>query len=262
MVREWVGGFLRSTPGVRSRPGGVAAGGVMLLGARGSICPHPVQTAQTYKGGAMTAWKRLAGVLLTGATAALVTGVSAGAAAGVDATWTVTPGGSITLASSAIALRDNVTGTTLSCTASSGSGGIGSSIDNVLGTITALSFTGCTGPQGQPFTITMTRLPFYISGKIYNATAGVTSGIIYRVAGELSGPSCTASLEGPDTIHTARPRFSYRNSTGKLKLPGTGTMEITNVTGCTGLFNNGPTPDPASLTGTYTVTPKQTITSP
>jgi hypothetical protein len=53
-----------------------------------------------------------------------------------------------------------------------------------------------------------------------------------------------------------------RNSNGKLKLPGTGTMQITNVTGCSGLFNNGPTPDSASLSGAYTVTPKQTITSP
>jgi hypothetical protein len=212
----------------------------------------------------MTAWKRLAAILFTGATAALATGASAGTAAGVDATWTVTPGGSITLASGAMALRDNATGTTLSCTSSSGSGGLngGTSANSILGTVTALTFTGCTGPQGQPFTITMTRLPFYIGAKTYTATTGVTSGIIYRVAGELSGPSCTASLAGPDTIHTARLRFNYRNSTGKLKLPGTGPMQITNVTGCTGLFNNGPTPDPASLTGAYTITPKQTITSP
>jgi hypothetical protein len=203
----------------------------------------------------MTAKGRLAAILLTTAMAALATGASAGTAAGAAATWTVTPGGSITLASSAMALRDNATGTTLSCTASSGSAAMNSSANNQIGTITALSFTGCTGPQGQPFTITMTRLPFFIGARTYNASTGVTSGIIYRVAGELSGPSCTASLEGPDSIHTARPRFTYRNSTGKLKLPGTGTMQITNVTGCTGLFSNGPTPDPASLTGTYTITP-------
>jgi hypothetical protein len=212
----------------------------------------------------MTLRKRPAQVLLTAAAAALVTGASARVAAAVDTTWTVTPGGPITLTSSSVVLRDNATGAALSCTGSSGSGGLngGTSPNSILGTITALSFSGCTGPQGQAFTITMNRLPFYIGAKTYNATTGLTSGIIYRVGGELSGPGCTASLEGPDAIHTARPRFTYRNSSGKLKLPGTGAVQITNVTGCAGLFNSGATPDPASLIGAYTVSPRQTITSP
>lgn len=212
----------------------------------------------------MIAKRRLAQVLLTGTTVALVSGVNAGVAAGVNTSWTVTPGGPITLTASSVVLQDNTTGVALSCTGSSGSGGLngGTSPNSILGTITALSFSGCTGPQGQAFTITMDRLPFYIGAKTYNATTGVTHGIIYRVHGELSGPSCSASLAGPDTTHTARPRFGYANSTGKLKLPGTGAVQITNVTGCTGLFNNGATPDAASLIGVYAVSPKQTITSP
>jgi hypothetical protein len=213
----------------------------------------------------MTSKRRLASVLLTGGAAALVTGGSAGVAAAVDSTFTVTPGGPITIGSHAMALKDDATGATLSCTSSSGSGGLNSGTspaDGILGTITALTLTGCTGPQGQPFTITMDRLPFYIGAKTYDAATGVTHGIIYKVHGELSGPSCTASIEGPDTIHTARPRFRYANATGKLKLPGTGAVQIGNVNGCAGLFNSGPTPDPASLTGTYIVSPKQTITSP
>jgi hypothetical protein len=197
----------------------------------------------------MIAKRRLAPVLLTGIAAALVSGVSAGVAAGVDTSWTVTPGGPITLTARTVVLRDNATGAALSCAGSSGSGGLngGTSPNSILGTITALSLSGCTGPPGQAFTITMDRLPFYIGAQTYNATTGVTHGIIYRVHGELSGPSRTASLAGPDVIHTARPRFSYANSTGKVKLPGTGAVQITNVTGCTGLFNNGVTPESASL---------------
>src|SRR5262249_1340514 len=95
--------------------------------------------------------KRSAQVLLTGAAAALVTGASAGVAAAVDTTWTVTPGGSITLTSSSVVLRDNATGATLSCTGSSGSGGLngGTSPNSILGTITALSFSDCTSSQAQ-----------------------------------------------------------------------------------------------------------------
>jgi len=213
----------------------------------------------------MTAWRRLAGVLLTGAAAALVTGASIGAADAVDTTWTVTPGGAVKLTSHAMVLRDDATGTALSCTSSTGSGGLngGTSPNRILGTITALTFTGCTSPQGQPFTITMERLPFYIGANTYNATTGVLHGIIYRVAGKLSGPGCTATLGGTSTIHTGRPKFNYVNSGGKLKLlPGVGTMQISNVTGCADLFNSGATPDPASFAGAYTVSPKQAITSP
>src|SRR5262249_4424536 len=90
----------------------------------------------------------------------------------------------------AMVLRDDATGTALSCTSSTGSGGLngGTSPNRILGTITALTFTGCTGPQGQPFTITMERLPFYIGPNTYNATTGVLHGIIYRVSGAESAP--------------------------------------------------------------------------
>jgi len=218
----------------------------------------------------MATWKRHAGaVLLTGAATALVTGIGAGAAVAVDSTFTVTPGGAIAVASRSVVLADGATGTMLSCTSSSGGGGLNgtSPPTGILGTITTLTLTGCTGPQGQAFTITLDRFPFYLGAKTYNAATGVTHGIIYKAHGEVSGPGCTATLTGPpDTqggIRAARFKFTYGNSSGKLKLLNDpGWLQITNVNGCAGLFNSGATPDPASLTGTYTVSPKQTITSP
>jgi len=216
----------------------------------------------------MTTWKRHAGaVLLTGAATALATGISAGAAIAVDTTFTVTPGGAITVASRSVTLIDSATGTTLSCTSSSGRGGLNgtSPPTGILGTITKLTLTGCTGPQGQAFTITLDDFPFYLGAKTYNATTGVTHGIIYKAHGEVSGPGCTATLTGPigGTNHAVRFKFTYGNSTGKLKvLNDPGWLQITNVSGCASLFNSGATPDSASLTGTYTVSPKQTITSP
>jgi hypothetical protein len=63
-------------------------------------------------------------------------------------------------------------------------------------------------------------------------------------------------------MEPARPRIkgTYSNSTGKGKLiPSGGNLHIYSVKGCTGLFNNG---DPATVSGSYTATPKQTATSP
>ena len=208
------------------------------------------------------------GVLLTTAATALVTGV--GAAAAVDSTFTVTPGGAITVASRSVVLLDGATGTALSCTSSTGGGGLNggtSPPDGILGTITTLVLTGCTGPQGQAFTITLDRFPFYLGAKTYNATTGVTHGIVYKAHGEVSGPGCTATLAGPPApgggIRAARFRFTYGNSSGKLKLLNDpGWLQITNVSGCAGLFNSSAIPDPASLTGAYIVSPRQTITSP
>ena len=55
-------------------------------------------------------------------------------------------------------------------------------------------------------------------------------------------------------------KVTYTNSTGKLKvLPTGGNLHVCNVSGCAGLINSG---DATQFSGTYTVTPKQTITSP
>ena len=55
-------------------------------------------------------------------------------------------------------------------------------------------------------------------------------------------------------------KVTYTNSTHKLKVLATGgTLHVFNVNGCAGLINSG---DATQFTGTYTVTPAQTITSP
>ena len=49
------------------------------------------------------------------------------------------------------------------------------------------------------------------------------------------------------------------NSTGELATTGAGNLHIYNVKGCVGLIGSG---DGTSFKGFYTVSPKQTITSP
>ena len=55
-------------------------------------------------------------------------------------------------------------------------------------------------------------------------------------------------------------KVSYTNSTGRLKLLSTGgNLHFYNVMGCFGLINSG---DAAALSATFTVSPRQAITSP
>ena len=61
-------------------------------------------------------------------------------------------------------------------------------------------------------------------------------------------------------IQNGKVKVTYTNSTGKLALLGPGgTLHAWAVSGCLGLINDG---DPAQASGSLTVSPTQTITSP
>src|SRR6266480_2837070 len=100
--------------------------------------------------------KRVGSGLVTSAALAGVLGLGAGNAiaatnTGVAATWTVKPGGAITAKAGKTTLTDKNTGSTLSCASSSGKGTLkhGSGLSGAgIGTISALSFSNCTGPLG------------------------------------------------------------------------------------------------------------------
>jgi hypothetical protein len=209
--------------------------------------------------------KRLTGsILLTGATTALVIGVSAATAAAVTATWTVKPGGAITATAGKTTLKDTTTSQTLSCTSSKSTASLksGSGLSGTgIGSIKTLSFSGCTGPAGLTFTVTSGHLPWHLNALSYNATAGVTTGTITGIHATLSGPSCSAVVDGTGaTANNGKVKVTYTNGTGVLKvLASGGNLHIYNVSGCFGLINSG---DASTFTGSYAVSPKQKITSP
>jgi hypothetical protein len=98
--------------------------------------------------------KRFAGgLLLTGAATVLMIAVNVGAAHAGDGTYTITPGGHVTLRAGLMILTDASTGTTLTCRLStparlrSGSGLPGDSLGN---TTNLPSFTNCTGGVPEP----------------------------------------------------------------------------------------------------------------
>ena len=202
-------------------------------------------------------------VLFTGAATAAAIGASAGVALAVAITFTITPGGSITAKAGTTTLKDTATGSVLTCTSSTSSGTLksGSGVSGAdLGSITALSFSNCTGPLGLTFTVTNSAFPWTLSGTSYNAGTGTTTGFINGIKSKLSGPGCSANVGGTTATSKGKVKVTYKNSTGKLSvLAAGGNLHVWNVSGCAGLINSG---DATQFVGVYTVTPKQKITSP
>ena len=202
-------------------------------------------------------------ILLTGGATALAVGVSAGVALAVAITFSITPGGNISAAAGKTTLKDVNTGSVLTCTTSKSTGtlksGHGISGANI-GTIKTLTFNNCTGPLSLTFTVTNSGFPWTLHGTAFNATTGVTTGNITGIKSHLSGPSCSANVAGATATTPGKVKVTYTNSTHKLKVLATGgTLHVFNVSGCAGLINSG---DATQFSGTYTVTPAQTITSP
>jgi hypothetical protein len=204
-------------------------------------------------------------ILLTGAATAATIGVTAGVALAVLITFTITPGGAITATAGTTTLTDTNTGSVLTCTSSTSSGTLhsGSGISGTsLGTISALSFSNCTGPLSLTFTVTNKNFPWNLSGTSYNAGlgGGTTTGFISKIKSVLSGPSCSADVGGTTATSAGKVKVTYTNNTHKLKVLSTGgNLHVWNVSGCAGLINSG---DATTFSGVYTVTPKQKIVSP
>jgi hypothetical protein len=205
--------------------------------------------------------KRFTAVLLSSGAAvvALGLGSTTAMASSIDATWTVKPGGAVT-ASGSGQVKDTKTGTVAKCTSikitkatlKKGSGLSGAG----LGTISASSFSGCTIAT-IAVTVKTENLPWKLNATSYKS--GVTTGTLTGVELLATAPGCSATLQGT-TATNGKIKVTYTNSTGKLKLLAAGgNLTTEKVSGCFGLVANG---DPEQASGSLTVSPKQTITSP
>ncbi len=209
----------------------------------------------------MAILKRTYGILFAGAATAAVIGLSAAPALAAT-TWSVSPGGAITGKSGTTTLKDTTTGTSLSCKSSSTSAtlkkGTGLS-GTAIGSITKVSFSTCTGPLDLSFTVTTKALPWKLNAVSYDSSTGVTTGTITGIDATLSGPTCSAEVDGTGAgKDNGKVKATYTNSTGKLKVLTTGgNLHIYDVSGCSGLIVTG---NATTFSATYTVSPKQTIT--
>jgi hypothetical protein len=215
----------------------------------------------------MAILKRASTVLVTAAALAAGAGLAtspafAGTGSAVTATWTVKPGGAITAKAGTTKLHDVNTNQNLQCTSSSGKGSVkkGSGLSGTgIGSITALTFSNCTGPFGLTFTVTTSAFPWHLNAVSFSS--GVTTGTITHIHAKLTGTGCSAVVDGTGpTADNGKVKAKYSNSTGKLTtLTSGGNLHVYNVNGCAGLINSG---DATTFSGSYTISPKQTITSP
>ena len=180
------------------------------------------------------------------------------------ATWTVRPGGPVSMKSGKFILTDTATGAALTCpstvlggTLKSGSGLPGTGI----GSITAVHPLFCPTPLGPSFTLRARDLPWHLNVLAYNATTGVVTGSLSRLQIGLTGTACTAVIDGTSgTASDGIVKVSYTNSTGRLRTRTTGgNLHFYHVHGCFGEIRTG---DPATIRVTLPVSPGQAITSP
>ena len=209
----------------------------------------------------MAILKRTGSMLAMGAAVAAVIGLST-APAFAATTYTVKPGGNITAKAGKTTLKDKNTGSTLSCASSAGKGHVksGSGLSGKgIGKITALTFAKCTGPLGLHFTVKTTHFPWRLNAKAYKN--GVTTGTVTGIHALLSGPSCTATVDGTGAAkNNGMVKVKYSNKTGKLTtLAAGGNLHVYKVHGCAGLIKSG---DATTFSGSYALTPKQKITCP
>jgi hypothetical protein len=198
-------------------------------------------------------------IALSAVAAALPVGLVAGPAAAA-ATWTVSPGGPVTGHAGQTVLKDTTTGdAAIICASSSARGTLksGSGLPGTgLGSLTAASFSGgC-------YTLTASHFPWKVGASSYSAGTGTTTGTITGIHLVFTDPGfCDFAADGTSaTAGDGSARFRYTNGTGKLKiLPTGGNLHIYHVQGCGGIFHNH---NAAALSGTYAITPAQTITSP
>ena len=165
-----------------------------------------------------------------------------------------------------VTLTDTRTGTSAPCQSSSMSGTLksGSGLPGAgIGAIAAASFF-CSSVIG-PIRITPHGLPWQLNLSSFDIGTGVSRGTVshVRLTFSLSGvsPACSAVINGTSgTAADGIVAITYSDQGAKLKvLRAGGNLHWYHVQHCVGLIDNG---DPAALSGVYSISPAQTITSP
>lgn len=194
--------------------------------------------------------------------AAILVAILGATAAYAAATWTTKPGGAFTATATKAGFRDTKTLATFTCRSITLSGALkrGSGLPGSrAGSLTGATFTDCTAPVGVTFTITPKDLPWRVNLSGYQR--GAATGNVSHIRLGLAGPSCSAVIDGTSAIASdGILKFSYSDGTGRLEtLTIGGDLHFYNVMGCAGIFGDN---DPLTVTATFPLSPKQTITSP
>jgi hypothetical protein len=207
---------------------------------------------------------RARAAVLAGAAVLAASAAAVAPAAATAKTWTVHPGGKIAAMSGKIILTDTPTGAMVSCESSRMSGLLksGSGLPGTgIGSFTTAVYSLC---AGGPFGATLTAhgLPWRLNLTSYDQQTGVARGTIshVKIGVVIVFAQCTAVIKGTSgTAPDGVVAVSYASKTGTLKILKGGNLHWYHVNHCAGIVNNG---DAATLSASYTVSPRQVITSP
>jgi hypothetical protein len=169
---------------------------------------------------------------------AFVVAVSAPASAAPP--WTISPGGPVAGYANLPLLVNTTRGVTLRCGSSRMTANldVGSSSDNLLGTITSFVMSTCSLAGIYPYTYQALNLPWNLNGNPSTSTASVMRGTITGIRIQLSGAGCAALLAGSSATTPGQLDVTFTNATGVLATSG-GNLRVWNVNGCWGLLVTG-----------------------
>ena len=176
-------------------------------------------------------------------------------------TWTVSPGGATTGKAGTTVVTDTTAGESVTCSSSATKGSFksgGGLSGTGIGTVTSITLSGCS-VLGMNLSVTLTgTMP--VNALSYHKTKKTVSMSITKIHGKLSSSGCSATIDGTGAAaHNGTIKATYMDTGGKLKVLSTGgNLHLYNVN-CFGVLNSG---DAVNYTTTYTLTPKQDITSP
>jgi hypothetical protein len=220
--------------------------------------------------------KRTRNLVLTGAAALAMIGCGVSLAFGTTAgqsgpaaakTWTVSPGGNVSSIWTKTVLTDTVTHAEVTCQATVANGAVesgpGLSGTHIGQATEDPTFTDCGGPGGSWWTVWPVPPPPWpwINAVSFNANTGVATGTLTGVTADIGVESggCSAELDGTAAgADDGVLNGTYSDATGTGELTG-GDLHVYDVQDCAGAFNNG---DPVTVTGSFTLSPQQVITSP
>lgn len=187
------------------------------------------------------------------------------AASAIARTWTVSPGGAITAMSGRFTLTDTTTGDTNSCQSSHLSGTLeaGRGLSGTgIGSFTTAAYSLC---QAGPFPgkVAARGLPWRLNLTSYDRSTGVARGTISHLQINFASSfiPCTAAVKATSsTAPDGVVPVSYASKTGTLKILTTGGgLHWYHVHKCAGIIRDG---DTATISASYTISPRQAITSP
>jgi hypothetical protein len=204
--------------------------------------------------------KPLSAALMTLAAAGLAIGLSTTSAfATTAATWSVSPGGSTSGKAGTTTVKDTTSGLTVTCTSSTFTGSLKSGTGLAgagIGTVTSLDFNNCS-VDGETLSLSSGTVAWAVNAVSYKK--GVTSGTVTGIHFSISSSICSAVIDGTSgSADNGMVKISYTNKTGVFKILAAGDdLHVYDVSGCLGLISDG---DSGTISGSYKVTPKQTIT--